>query len=137
MAGIEPASEKFHHQMSTSVDDHLFLYKHDGSTYHACTSCLDPKALFCASNSVETQHSDFIFALSATGQRAELEDVAYEETIALCPSPRRLRALRRMKCGWHLIVCTDFTRSVPLGSQSRAILSRRNLSSPSYLFIIP
>ena len=35
-----------------------------------------------------------------------------------------------IQCDWHLFFCTDFTRSVPLGSQSRTSLSRRDLASP-------
>ena len=42
----------------------------------------------------------------------------------------------RRECDWHLIFCTDFTRSVPLGSQFGNALSRRSLSSP-YAGIIP
>jgi hypothetical protein len=39
-------------------------------------------------------------------------------------------AWRHRKCGWHLIVCTDFSSSVPLGSHSGTSLFRRSLSSP-------
>ena len=40
-------------------------------------------------------------------------------------------AWRRRKCGWHLIVCAEFTRSAPLGSHSGTSLFRRSLSSPN------
>ena len=43
-------------------------------------------------------------------------------------------ALQRRKCVWHLIFCTDFTSSVPLGSQSGTSLPRRSLSSPLRIY---
>ncbi len=46
----------------------------------------------------------------------------------------QLRALQRMKCGWHLCFCTDFSSSVPLGSQFGTSLPRRCLSSPLHLY---
>ena len=38
-----------------------------------------------------------------------------------------------IQCDWHLYFCTDFTRSVPLDSQSGTSLSRRSRSSPNGL----
>ena len=60
MAGIEPASERFNRQMSTSVVDHLISLRADGSTYLKAASRLDPKALFHAANGVAAWHSGFV-----------------------------------------------------------------------------
>jgi hypothetical protein len=60
MAGIEPASERFNRQISTSVVDHLILPQADGPTYLKAASHLDPKALFHAANSVTAWHSGIV-----------------------------------------------------------------------------
>ena len=46
-------------------------------------------------------------------------------------------ALQRRKCDcWHLIFCTDFTRSAPLGSQSGTSLPRRDRNIPKIQLLL-
>ena len=60
MAGIEPASERFNRQISTSVVDHLISPQTDGSTYLGAASYLDPKALFHATSNLIAWHFDIV-----------------------------------------------------------------------------
>ena len=83
MAGIEPASARFNHQISTSVVDHLILPQTDGSTYLDAASRLDPKALFHADNGVSARHSGFVSPAPRPAGETVWADVACFEAIAL------------------------------------------------------
>jgi len=51
-------------------------------------------------------------------------------TVATFFSLMQLMGMQRIQCVRHLNLCTDFTRSVPLGSQFKTSLYRRSQSSP-------
>jgi hypothetical protein len=82
------------------------------------------------------RHSGIVTPDSLTGRNSGVADVISRgDDCASCSLMRRAGE-QHIECDWHLIVCTEFTRSVPLGSQSGTSLFRRSLSSPVLLLYI-
>lgn len=129
MAGIEPASERFDHRISTSVVG-LLISPHGGETYKTtCSQPLEPESPLLCGARQPVQHFDFVSpALRPVKERCRQTDPRGDQLLTI--RLRRRGALQRRKCDWHLIFCTDFTRSVPLGSQPGTSLPRRDQASP-------
>jgi len=62
-------------------------------------------------------------------------DEVSSETVALSLSAYAARGRAAYSVRLALLLCTDFTRSVPLDSQSGTSLSRRSRSSPNGLLL--
>ena len=138
MAGLEPASERFDPRIPTSVV--LFCYSPDNplrTRMNIQPAAGTRKPLFRTFSGVTYGTS----ALSRPFYHRPKNGVDGRDLTWRSSSNFRClmqrEAERKVKCGWHLIFCAEFTRSAPLGSQSGTSLLRRSLSSPCLCIIIP
>ena len=133
MAGIEPASEKLEHRTSTSVEDFYFTAGWKPSNI-PCSYPLKPESLL--SHEPRKFHAalQLCIACSTAGWRTELADVAIiGHVLCLTAYAAKGRAAKLVRLALKL--CTDLTRSVPLGSPFGISLLRRSLSSPDEAII--
>ena len=130
MAGIEPASARLEHRTSTSVEGLLFHNRNESPSNISCRYPLEPESSLSCALRNHTRHSSFV---SPVQLPAGVRSWQTWPLLAMCS----LQPLTQLKeeqlslCVWHLKFCTEFTRSVPLGSQSGISLFRRSLSSPN------
>jgi hypothetical protein len=82
------------------------------------------------------RHSSFVTPGSLTGRKSGEADVISRGDECASSSLMQRAGEQHIECDWHLIVCTELTRSVPLGSHSGISLFRRSLSSPVFILYI-
>jgi hypothetical protein len=138
MSGFEPESERFVPRISTSVVDSLV--SPGGSQSTRKTGRLTTgtqKSLF---RTVSGMASTALLLFDARSYHWQENGVGGRgpglEDQALYHSLMRRGVKLRSLCDWHLFFCAELTMSAPIGSQSGASLSRRDLSSPCF-YIIP
>ena len=135
MAGVEPASERFDPRIYYERSRFIDLASQGRKRQNPVEAIRsDPKALFCSASRRRGQHSGFVTPNPAIGRRSDVGGRDLKRSVAAEPRSLRQRAEeQRRKCDcWHLIVCADFTRSAPLGSQSGTSLPRRDRNIPEY-----
>ena len=134
MAGVEPASERF-----------------DPRIYYECSLFIDLTSQRrnrqnLLRRSAQTRKPSFASRRSSAGSTLTLWRPLRDRPEIRCgwtwpeevncgsAAPLMQReALQRRKCDcWHLIFCTDFTRSAPLDSQSGTSLPRRDRNIPNW-----
>ena len=133
MAGVEPASERFDPRIYYERSRFIDLASQGRKRQNPVEAIRsDPKALFCSASRRRGQHSGFVTPNPAIGRRSDVGGRDLKRSVAAEPRSLRQRAEeQRRKCDcWHLIVCADFTRSAPLGSQSGTSLPRRDRNIP-------
>ena len=136
MAGIEPASERLDSRISTSVAEDLFSFALRCSAQLPANHSLEPEGSLRGGSRINAQHSDFYDILAGFGQENDSGGRGHKKgDHAISDQLMQLKEGLRNLCDWHLLVCTDFTRSVPLGSQSGTSFSRRDLASPCIVII--
>jgi len=131
MAGIEPASERLDSRISTSVAEDLVSFALRCSAQLPANHSLEPEGSLRGGSRINAQHSDFYDILAGFGQKNDSRgrDLIKGGQLPIHKLMQLKEGLRNL-CDWHLLFCTDFTRSVPLGSQSGTSFSRRDLASP-------
>ena len=136
MAGIEPASERLDSRISTSVAEDLVSFALRCSAQLPANHSLEPEGSLRGAPRINAQHSDFYDILAGFGQKNDSRgrDLIKGGQLPIHKLMQLKEGLRNL-CDWHLLFCTDFTRSVPLGSQSGTSFSRRDLASPCIVII--
>ena len=131
MAGVEPASERLDSRISTSVASGSISFALRLLAKLPANYSLEPEGSLRGSPRNAARHPDFYDILAGFGQENDSGGRGHKKgDHAISDQLMQLKEELRNLCDWHLLFCTDFTRSVPLGSQSGTSFSRRDLASP-------
>ncbi len=133
MAGIEPASARLEHRTSTSVEGLQFHNSGEKPSNILCCYPLEPESSLSSAPRSRKRHSSFVSPVQLpAGERSWQTWPLLAIVLSLIAYAAKGRAAKLVRLALKL--CTDFTRSVPLGSPFGISLFRRSLSSPIGLY---
>ena len=131
MAGVEPASERIDPRIYYERSSFIYFVSIGKMNKTDQDYLLGPESPLLNHAANSWSASRLCYACSAIGREYDAGKRWPEKVKATSLSLMQREALQRRKCDyWHLIFCTDFTRSVPLGSQFGTSLPRRNQGIP-------